>query len=398
LGSTSAPDSTLRINDRDYRWPTRALVVVCLDGSPFEYLRQAIAAGVTPYLESLVARGFVRMGDAAMPTFTNPNNLSIVTGVPPVRHGISGNFFLDRETGRAVMMNDASFLRAETIPAAFSRAGATVAVMTAKDKLRHLLGAGLSGVCLSAEQEGQPVYSALLSEHVLRRGVELMKATAPDLMYLSTSDYVQHTHAPGSPEANRFLGIIDGHLAELDRLGATLVITADHGMQAKSDAHGRPRVVYVQTLLDDWCGHDATQVILPITDPYVAHHGSLGSFATVYVTNERDHSGIIEPLRAVPGIEMVLTREDACRRFELPEDRIGDVVICADRDTVLGTRAADHDLSVLRAPLRSHGGLAEQEVPILCNQPLSEELSGRRLRNYDAFWIGLNATTLRSSG
>jgi phosphonoacetate hydrolase len=225
-----------------------------------------------------------------------------------------------------------------------------------------------------------------------------MKATVPDLMYLSTSDYVQHTHAPGSPEANRFLGIIDGHLAELDRLGATLVITADHGMQAKSDAHGRPRVVYVQTLLDDWCGHDATQVILPITDPYVAHHGSLGSFATVYVTNERDHSGIIEPLRAVPGIEMVLTREDACRRFELPEDRIGDVVICADRDTVLGTRAADHDLSVLRAPLRSHGGLAEQEVPILCNQPLSEELSGRRLRNYDAFWIGLNATTLRSSG
>ena len=398
MGSTSAPDSTLRINDRDYRWPTRALVVVCLDGSPFEYLRQAIAAGVTPYLESLVARGFVRMGDAAMPTFTNPNNVSIVTGVPPVRHGISGNFFLDRETGRAVMMNDASFLRAETIPAAFSRAGATVAVMTAKDKLRHLLGAGLSGVCLSAEQEGHPVYSALLSEHVLRRGVDLMKATVPDLMYLSTSDYVQHTHAPGSPEANRFLGVIDGHLAELDRLGATLLITADHGMQAKSDAHGRPRVVYVQTLLDDWCGHDATQVILPITDPYVAHHGSLGSFATVYVTNERDHSGIIEPLRAVPGIEMVLTREDACRRFELPEDRIGDVVICADRDTVLGTRAADHDLSVLRAPLRSHGGLAEQEVPILCNQPLSEELSGRRLRNYDAFWIGLNATTLRSSG
>ena len=197
MGPEDSPRSIVRVNDRDYRWPVKPLVVVCLDGSPFEYLRLAIAAGVTPYLESLVARGFVRMVDAAMPTFTNPNNLSIVTGVPPSRHGISGNFFLDPETGAAVMMNDASFLRADTIPAAFSRAGARVVVMTAKDKLRHLLGAGLDGLCLSAEQEGQPVYSALLSEHVLRRGAELMRSMKPDLMYLSTSDYVQHTHAPG---------------------------------------------------------------------------------------------------------------------------------------------------------------------------------------------------------
>lgn len=392
VGSSSSPGSTLRINDRDYPWPTKPLVVVCLDGSPFEYLRHAIASGVTPYLESLVARGFVRMADAAMPTFTNPNNLSIVTGVPPARHGISGNFFLDRETGLAVMMNDASFLRAETIPAAFSQAGARVVVMTAKDKLRNLLGAGLRGMCLSAEQEGQPVYSALLSEHVLQRGVELMRSMAPDLMYLSTSDYVQHTHAPDSPEANRYYGVIDGHLAALDRLGAKLVITADHGMQAKADAQGRPRVVYVQTLLDDWCGRDATQVILPITDPYVAHHGSLGSFATAYVANASDAAAIGEQLTAVPGVEMVLTREHACRQFELPADRIGDLVICADRHTVLGTRPADHDLSVLRAPLRSHGGLAEREVPLLFNQPPPDGESAGRLRNYDAFWIGLNGS------
>jgi phosphonoacetate hydrolase len=399
LGSTSLPGSTLRINDRDYRWPTTPVVIVCLDGSPFEYLRQAIAAGVTPYLGSLVARGFVRMADAAMPTFTNPNNLSIVTGVAPARHGISGNFFLDRETGGAVMMNDASFLRADTIPAAFSQAGTTVVVMTAKDKLRALLGAGLSGVCLSAEQEGQPVYSALLSEHVLRRGAELMRSMAPDLMYLSTSDYVQHTHAPGSPQANRYYGAIDAHLAEIDRLGATLVITADHGMQAKAGPDGRPRVIYVQALFDEWFGPGATQVILPITDPYVAHHGSLGSFATAYVTDDGHAVAIVERLRAIPGVEMVLTREDACRRFELPADRIGDVVICADRDWVLGTRPVDHDLSVLRAPLRSHGGLAEREVPMLFNRPLREEVSVRpRLRNYDAFWMALNGTDrVRSS-
>ena len=336
------------------------------------------------------------MVDAAMPTFTNPNNLSIVTGVPPSRHGISGNFFLDPETGAAIMMNDASFLRADTIPAAFSRAGARVVVMTAKDKLRHLLGAGLEGVCLSAEQEGQPVYSALLSEHVLRRGAELMRSMSPDLMYLSTSDFVQHTHAPGSAEANRFYAVVDGHLAELDRLGATLVITADHGMQAKADARGRPRIVFLQTMLDDWLGHGRTKVILPITDPYVAHHGSLGSFAMIYVSDVSTVADIAARLRAVPGVEMVLTREDACRQFELPVDRTGDVVICADSATVLGTAPADHDLSVLRAPLRSHGGLAEREVPMLCNQPLPED--GRRLRNYDAFWVGLNHGSGRHFG
>jgi phosphonoacetate hydrolase len=393
VGPADSPRSIVRVNDRDYRWPAKPLVVVCLDGSPFEYLRLAIAAGVTPYLESLVARGFVRMVDAAMPTFTNPNNLSIVTGVPPSRHGISGNFFLDPETGAAVMMNDASFLRVETIPAAFSRAGARVVVMTAKDKLRHLLGAGLEGLCLSAEQEGQPVYSALLSEHVLGRGVELMRSLTPDLMYLSTSDFVQHTHAPGSAEANRFYAVVDGHLAELDRLGATLVITADHGMQAKADAHGRPRVLFLQTMLDDWFGRGRTRVILPITDPYVAHHGSLGSFAMIYVTDASTVAGITARLGAVPGVEMVLTREDACRQFELPVDRTGDVVICADGATVLGTAPADHDLSVLRAPLRSHGGLAEREVPMLCNHSLPDD--DRRLRNYDAFWVGLNHGRVR---
>jgi phosphonoacetate hydrolase len=395
VGLAGSPPAILRVNDRDYRWPLKPLVVVCLDGSPFEYFRLAIAAGVAPYLESLVTRGFMRMVDSAMPTFTNPNNVSIVTGVPPAHHGISGNFFLDRQTGNAVMMNDASFLRADTIPGAFSRAGATVVVITAKDKLRQLLGAGLEGVCLSAEQEGQPVYDALLSEHVLRRGVELMRSLAPDLMYLSTSDYVQHTHAPGSPEANRFLGAVDERLAELDRLGVTLVITADHGMHAKADAEGRPCIVFLQTLLDDWLGCDTTKVVLPITDPYVAHHGSLGSFAMVYVSDERRVAAIIARLRTVPGVEMVLARQDACQQFELPVDRTGDVVVCADRGTVLGTAPADHDLSVLRAPLRSHGGLAEREVPMLCNRHTPECEALQRLRNFDAFSVGLNGGSNR---
>src|SRR5438876_4566412 len=361
------------------------LVVVCLDGSSFDYLREAVAAGVAPYLGSLLARGFVEIVDAAMPTFTNPNNVSIVTGVSPAHHGISGNFFLNPGTGQTVMMNDDSFLRADTILAAFSRAGAKVVAITAKDKLRGLLGAGLDGVCLSAEQEGQPVYSARLSEHVLARGVELMRTGSPDLMYLSTSDYVQHTHAPGSVEANQFYAIVDQRLAELDRTGATLVVTADHGMRAKADAQGKPRIIFLQVLLDRWFGEGFARVILPITDPYVLHHGSLGAFASVYVAPDRDISSAIDRLEGVSGIDVVLPRDAACREFELPADRIGDIVLCADAETVVGTRPSDHDLSQLRAPLRSHGGLAERQVPMLFNRP-PDGVSGRPSRNYDAFW------------
>jgi phosphonoacetate hydrolase len=379
----------IEVNDRAYRWPPEPLVVVCLDGSSFDYVREAIAAGAAPYLGSLVASGFVRMANAAMPTFTNPNNISIVTGVSPARHGICGNFFLDPATGRAIMMNDPSFLRADTIPGAFSRADAKVVIITAKDKLRAMLSARLDGLCLSAEQEGQPVYSALLSEHVLRRGVELMRSVRPHLTYLSTSDYVQHSHAPGSPEANQFYAIIDRHLIALDRSGATLVVTADHGMRAKADARGRPRIVFLQTLLNEWFGSGTARVILPITDPYVAHHGSLGSFATIYLAGIKAPD-VVRRLTALPAIELALERPEACRRFELPSDRTGDVVVCADGETVLGTKSEDHDLSQLLAPLRSHGGLAEREVPILFNRPISKVADLTQLRNYDAFWIGLN--------
>jgi phosphonoacetate hydrolase len=108
----------LTVNGRVYRWPLRPVVVVCLDGSAFEYIERAIAAGMAPYLQSLVGVRFFRLVESALPSFTNPNNVSIVTGVPPSVHGIGGNFFLDRETGDAVMMNDASYLRADTILAA----------------------------------------------------------------------------------------------------------------------------------------------------------------------------------------------------------------------------------------------------------------------------------------
>jgi phosphonoacetate hydrolase len=366
------------------------LVVVCLDGSSFDYIEAASTVGLTPYLDSLIASANVRKVRAAMPTFTNPNNVSIVTGVPPACHGISGNFYLERGSLNATMMNDPSLLRAETILAAFSRHGAKVAVVTAKDKLRRLLAYGVNGTCISAEQEGVPIYSATLSEHVFKRALALLRSDRPDLIFLSTSDYVQHRHPPGSPEANEFYKMIDSKLSEFHVNDVTLVITADHGMNSKTNAAGEPCVIFLQTLLDDWFGRHSSTVILPITDPYVAHHGSLGSFACIYLRNRELITQLISRLTDLKGIELVLDGDAAATQFELPADRIGDVVVCADRQSVLGTRREDHDLSQLTHPLRSHGGLAEREVPMLFNRPLPTDAAAESLHNYDAFWIGLN--------
>ncbi|MBS0428619.1 MAG: phosphonoacetate hydrolase, partial [Proteobacteria bacterium] len=293
---------------------------------------------------------------------------------------------------------------------AFAEAGALVAAVTAKDKLRTLLGHGLRGICFSAEKAdkanladcgidnvpelvGRPVpsvYSADLSEFVFAAGVRLLHTRRPDIMYLSTTDYVQHKCAPGTPEANAFYAMMDGYLEQLDALGAVIGLTADHGMSPKTDAAGRPRVVYLQQELDAEVGQGATRVILPITDPYVVHHGALGSFATVYVNAGAPPGRVRDALLALPGVELVLTREEAVRRFELAGDRIGDLVVVADHLTVLGTSAARHDLTGLTVPLRSHGGISEQKVPLLFNHPVSGVDARRRLRNFDVFDLALN--------
>lgn len=406
----------ITVNDRSYDWPAQPLVVVCIDGSEPAYIEKAVADGVMPYTARMLAQGADLRADCVVPSFTNPNNLSIVTGRAPAVHGISGNYFLDPESGEEVMMNDPKFLRAPTIFKAFQDEGAKIAIVTAKDKLRRLLGHGLTlgadgATCFSSEKSDQAtleengisgvvemvgmpvpdVYSAELSEFVFAAGVKIMERDRPDLMYLSTTDYVQHKHAPGSEGANAFYAMMDGYWAQLDAMGCVLSLTADHGMNAKHDAAGEPSVIYLQDLLDVKLGEGAARVILPITDPYVVHHGALGSFATVYLPDGVDPQEVIASLSAVSGIEYVASNLEACARFELPQDRVGDLIVVSEREIVLGTSASRHDLSGLEVPLRSHGGVSEQTVPLMLNRPV-QGLADRRLRNFDAFDVALNHT------
>lgn len=413
---SGAHPSTIEVNGRPYAWPQQPVVVVCIDGSEPAYIEEAIAGGHMPFLARALAEGGGTdlRADCVVPTFTNPNNLSIVTGTPPAVHGISGNFFLDPETGDEVMMNDPRFLRTGTIFKAFHEAGASVAIVTAKDKLRRLLGHGLDfsagrAVSFSSEKAdetslasngiedaqgmvGLPipdVYSAELSEFIFAAGVKLMDRMRPDLMYLSTTDYIQHKHAPGTPVANEFYAMMDRYWAELDARGAVLAMTADHGMNAKHDSAGAPDVIYLQAELDAMLGAGAARVILPITDPYVVHHGALGSFATAYLPEGADVAAVIAGLSAVPGIETVYARAEGCAAFELPEDRLGDLIVVSEKHKVLGTSAERHDLSQLKEPLRSHGGVSEQKVPLIVTRP-ARVPAGHRLRNFDIFDVALN--------
>lgn len=403
-------ENEVEANGRKYTPALDCAVVICLDGCEPEYLDIAISEGLMPNLQRIRKEGTDALAHSVIPSFTNPNNMSIATGRPPSVHGICGNFLFDPETGEEVMMNDVRFLRAPTLFSKYYEGGSRVAVVTAKDKLRALLGAGLEfgedrAICFSSEKAdlatkadngihnasewlGRPVpevYSADLSEFVLAAGVKILKEWSPNVMYLSTTDYVQHKFAPNQQGAKDFYSMADKYIGELDALGAALVVTADHGMKPKHDANGKPSVIYVQDILDQWLGKAAARVILPITDPYVVHHGALGSFATAYLPAEVDTNEIIEKLSNLEGILVVINKSEAVKRFDLPPDRIGDIVIISTENMTLGTSVDRHDLEALKEPLRSHGGLTEQEVPFIVNRKIDlPEVPN--LRNYDAFF------------
>ncbi|MCP3968859.1 MAG: phosphonoacetate hydrolase [Rhodobacteraceae bacterium] len=405
----------IEANDRLYPHPKVPAVAICLDGCEPAYLDEAVARGLMPNLKRIRQTGTDRLAHSVIPSFTNPNNLSIATGRPPVVHGICGNYLYEPETGEEVMMNDVRFLRAPTLFSKYYEAGARIAMVTAKDKLRALLGSGLKfdedrAIAFSSERSGETtkaehgidnasqwlgmpvpeVYSVGLSEFVFAAGVKLLRTWKPDVMYLSTTDYIQHKFAPEQQGALDFYSMFDRYLGELDALGAVIVITADHGMKPKHDANGDPAVIYIQDVLDEWLGTGAARVILPITDPYVVHHGALGAFATAYLPDGADRADIIARLAALPEMLEVLSREEAVAKYELPADRIGDLTMVSTENMTIGTSAHRHDLAALGEPLRSHGGLTEQVVPFIANRVLDMP-SAPELRNFDAFFYAARA-------
>ena len=409
----------LQLNEIEYTWPKKPVVVVCIDGGDPEYFDSGIEDGIIPNIEDFMKNGFYAVSKGSMPSFTCPNNMSIVTGSEPVTHGISGNFYLDRSTGEPVVMTGPELLRTCSIMSEFSRKGARVVSITAKDKLRRQLqkGMDLSGGSVSMSSQfadqctmkengiedalgfvGQPqpdMYSADLSLFVLDAGIKFLEEKRPDILYLSLTDFIQHTHAPGTPVANQFYSDMDARFGRLRELGAVVALTADHGMGDKADENGEPNVIWLQDVLDKELGEGLTKVICPITDAFVGHHGSLGGFVRVYITGETKRERILEITENLTGIEKVWTAENVAEELEQPLDREGDIAVAADKKTVIGGRLLDHDLSALKGQrLRTHGSLHEAQVPLVLSEPLNDAYARKAeqipLRSHQIFDFAIN--------
>ena len=414
------PES-VEVNGTRYRWPRQPVVVVCIDGGDPAYFRQGLDEAALPNVARYMTGGFAAVAAGTVPSFTCPNNMSIITGTPAARHGISGNFYLDTRTGEAVVMTGPELLRGDTILARFAAAGAKVVSITAKDKLRKQLGKGLdlangnisfssefaskctrqeNGIEKVLELVGMPqpdIYSMELSLFVLEAGIRLLERERPDLMYLSLTDWVQHKYAPEAPEAKRFYRALDECFGRLSAAGAIDALTADHGMNDKSDAAGRPNVIWLQDILDCEFGKGDTRVICPITDAFVAHHGALGGFVRVWCRGKAKPHDVIAAIHGIDGLESVLDRDTACRVHELPPDREGDVVVIARADVCVGASERDHDLSGLAGHrLRTHGGVSEASVPFVLSHPLNDayklKVATEPLKSYRIFDYALNGT------
>ena len=409
------------MNGVGYRWPRRPVAVVCIDGGDPAYLRQYLAQGAIPNIARFIREGFSVIAEGTVPSFTCPNNMSIITGTPASAHGISGNYYLDVATGEAVVMTGPELLRGDTILARFADAGAKVVSITAKDKLRKQLGKGLDvargNVSFSSEHasrctlaqngiEGvldfvgmpQPdMYSMELSLFVLEAGVRLLERERPDLLYLSLTDWVQHKYAPHEAEARRFYQEIDRRFGQLAELGALVALTADHGMNDKSDAAGEPNVIWLQDVLDREFGQGKTRVICPITDAFVAHHGALGGFVRVWCQGGASARDVIKVVKQIDGVEAALDKATACRVHDLPADREADVVVISTADVCIGGSQAQHDLSGLKGHrLRTHGGVSEARVPFILSEPLNDayrlQAGVDTLKSYRIFDFALNGT------
>ena len=412
---------TIEVNGTAYALPNRPVVVVCIDGGDPEYMDAGVRDGIIPNIESFMKEGFYTVARGSMPSFTCPNNMSIVTGTEPEEHGISGNFYLDRDSGEPVVMTGPELLRKRSIMSEFSRHGAKVVSITAKDKLRKqlqkdmdLTGGSVSlssqyadrctmaenGIDNALDFVGQPLpdmYSAELSLFVLDAGIKLLEERRPDLLYLSLTDFIQHAHAPGASEANQFYKNMDSRFGRMKEQGAIVALTADHGMADKADKDDNPNVIWLQDILDDAVGKGACKVICPITDAFVGHHGALGGFVCVYCNEGLEADRVIEALEGIPGIEKTMTAETVCRELEQPLDREGDVAVLADKFTVIGSRAVDHDLSGLKGHrLRTHGSLHETHVPFVISDPLNDAYAERGaaggLRSHEIFDFAINGT------
>ncbi len=347
----------------------RRALLICIDGCGIEYLQFAT------FLKRIIRDGYFVKGSAMVPSVTNVNNVSIITGVYPERHGITSNYYYDRKTGREIYMESPDFIRAVTIFEICKKMGLRSALLTSKDKLRSLLDKGAT-ISISAEKPPEwiikkvgsppPIYSIDVNIWLFKVAKEIILKEDPHLIYIVTTDYAMHKYAPEHEESKRHIRGIDQAIQELVELyelkgrELLLCVTADHGMSNKE------KVVNLELILKEHNIHSKMNPI--IADRYVVHHSNLGGAVYIYLKEHKFVHKAIDILEEIEGVEVVLSRRQAAKLFHLDEERIGDILVLGEKNYVFGLV----DQEVVKVSLRSHGSLHEVEVPIIMNRKISE--------------------------
>ncbi|MBI3270136.1 MAG: alkaline phosphatase family protein [Planctomycetes bacterium] len=359
----------------------KRLLVLLVDGFDPSYVQPARM----PRLAALLRAGASTLdGRGVLPTLTNTNHISLLTGAYPERHGLSANFHFDAAARREVFMDDVSFVREPLLFERLRAAGWTTALVTAKEKLTRLLRRGLDR-CVHAKDcppayravAGEPpdVFTLEMNHWVLRIAREVAVHEWPRFLYVATTDYPQHRHGPDEPVMHDYLAESDaafGRLLDAYDLDETLVVlTADHGMNVKARSVSPVRVLAEAGI--------AARGLPLIRDGLYAHHRDLGGAVYLYLDDPAAAGRAREVLAAMPGIDEVTTREEAAKD-RLPGQRVGDLVCWGARDVALGVWS-DGPVTRAETGLRSHGSKHEQRIPILlagCGiRPGSEVREGR---------------------
>jgi phosphonoacetate hydrolase len=340
------------------------ILIALIDGFDPEYLERSDM----PNLKRLISSGVYRVGKCVLPSVTNVNNASVVTGCFPDEHGIVTNFYYDPRSGESVEMESAEFLLRPTIFERAGKAALRTALVTAKEKIKTLLSRGAHVAVAAEAPEAEFIqlvgpkpnmYSAEVNYWVFRAAHHLLRRGGIDLLYLSTTDYMMHTYAPADARSQEHLHRLDRLLGDLlsDIPNLSVLLTADHGMNPKTEGIDIARVLAAK-------GIEAEAVPI-IRDKHVVHHQNLGGACYVYLKRRADEAKAFNVVRSVPGVEEVYRRSQAARRFHLRADRIGDLFLLAARQVAFGALPAERQ----EIKIRSHGSRHEQAVPILCYGP-----------------------------
>ena len=340
----------------------RKVLIICIDAGGHDYL----AVSDIPNIQKLAEEGFYQHVRSVIPSVTNVNNVSLATGTFPEVHGITTNYHVDRETGKGEFIEDNRFLLAPTLfeRAKLSGFAEKTALLVTKKKLLRMLEAG-TDIAVAAEDPPteyvdaagpvEDIYSSEINWWLLRALRAVLREYDPQLAYCSTTDWNQHKYAPTEEHSLQ-------HIAEMDRLIGEIVddnpereiyITADHAMLPKNRALDPGRWLTEHSI--------PSSAIPIIKDRYVAHHGNLGGAAYVFLQRAGDLPNAIETLGAAPGVEEVYASDEAAHQFRLHPDRIGDIFVLADQDTVFGELTETETV----VDIRSHGSRHESEVPVI---------------------------------